>query len=151
MEDDQERKLRQFVFEICRVARKFGFGFEKRDLSEADGTHYPGTFADQLFFSFSAYLTQHTDPGEPFPTVGLWGDLKQDVEKEIGCVEGGYFVFSQRNLIVPFNPKGSILIWQACTEEHGTSVLKANGNVQRFGSAVTHKAKLTNLINKQPH
>lgn len=73
-----------------------------------------------MFLSFNGSLSQHRDSDEPGPTIGLWGNIGP------GQVNGGEFVFSQRNLALSMDPRGTLVVWFGQLEEHGTAMLTAN-------------------------
>jgi len=135
-----EKEVREFALELWNLTRKYGLFTIPEAVESKPGFQYPGTNMEELFFSINASLAQHCDPGEAFPSIGLFGNLFE------GSVVGGHFVFSRRNLIVPFNPNGTILIWNSHLEEHGTSLLMTDGAV-RFGSALVHKREFDNIKN----
>lgn len=99
-----------------------------------------GTDMEQMFMTFNASLAQHIDPDEPVPTVGLWGNLGNT-----GSVIGGEFVFSRRNLVIPINPKGTLIIWFGEKEEHGTAALKFDEGMMRCAAVIGRKGEFEKI------
>jgi len=98
-----------------------------------------GTDIEQLFLSFDCSLSQHCDPDEPAPTIGLWGNLGK------GEVLGGEFIFSRRNLVIPMNPKGTMVIWYGQREEHGTAMLECTEEAVRCVGVIGRKGKFKKI------
>ena len=116
-------QLESFMLDLARVgAMYFPELWHKVKVAAADilpddiyreGCVYPSMTQTTNFTSM-----QHKDNDFPgIPAIGFWCDYSDTSQ---AVPEGGEFLFSEWNILIPFSGEGSVLIWDS-NEEHGTT------------------------------
>jgi len=92
--------------------------------------------------TWNCSLAQHTDSREYSYTIGFFSALNTSKQSL------GHFTLSRHNTILPFNPHGHVIVWNAQSVEHG-STLHNISDTHHFGAALVQEQNIVKYLQKK--